>query len=157
MLQSQWRQFDALQEQVKTATVRGRAAQQCLQSCCWYKYFSLLLNRTKQWDLGGRGKSCMWFTGSQDGRRRRRRRRRTKGVVQWPGAGWLLAHMSKPKGRAACLRTHLGPIRNTSHGTHTQAWMRHTCTHTQTYTGRVEAPHCPRRKGKAGCVCRLCF
>lgn len=46
---------------------------------------------------------CTWFMGSQD----------EEGRCGAVTRGRLLAHMSKPKGRAACLRTHLGPIRNT--------------------------------------------
>lgn len=73
---------------------------------------------------------CTWFMGSQD----------EEGRCGAVTRGRLLAHMSKPKGRAACLRTHLGPIRNTSHRntharTHKPERDTHACTHTHWLSG----------------------
>lgn len=92
------------------------------------------------WIWEEKGNECTWFMGSQD----------EEGRCGAVTRGRLLAHMSKPKGRAACLRTHLGPIRNTSHRnthTHTRTHKLERDTHACTHTGRVEVPHRLRRIG----------
>lgn len=91
------------------------------------------------------GRSCTWLMLSRSEREGWARR---KGVVQWPGAAWLLAHMSKPKGKAACLGSHLGPIRDTSHRG-TREHERDTHTHT---THTVVEGKCPIVSGGKGRV-----
>ena len=120
--------------------------------CCFVFKFTLHRHKEKEW------KKCMgekWLRvctcGSQRSRDDRGGQVMREGVVQWPGAGWLLAHKAKRQSLPAWVPI-WGPSGAQGTGTHT--WKRHTHTHTHTHThaGRVEVPHCLKRKGKAGCV-----